>query len=612
MREPERIDGYAPIADYAAIGDGRTLALVALDGAIDWLCLPSLDAPGVLAALLDPERGGSFVLRPAKGFTAERRYSDDSNVLETIYSTDSGTVKVVEALLMDSGALLPWTELVRKVECLEGKVDLVWRLEARPRWGEEKVQCSMREDVALVEWDDDAIAVLSYDCGTPTPDGDAVHGRFTIEQPDTALLAALYFNDAPYAVPPRAELETRLTRTRSYWQSYARDIPYDGPWAAQVRRAVLAQQLLTYPDTGAIAAAGTSSLPERIGGDRNWDYRFSWVRDTSLALESLLAVRLSIECQRSLSWVLEASRQQKELQPMYTLKAETDLPRLDLDFAGYRRSQPVRIGNDAQSQLQLGGYADILDAAYRFCGAGHVLDPRSADQCATLADAVCELWQRDDSGIWEVDEHPYTQSKIACWAALDHAIELADDGRLPARHVKTWRRNRTKIHAWIEERCWSEHRGSYVFYPGSDELDASILLAARWGYFEETEDRFVATVEALQRELGNGPFLYRTTGLRNEEGCFLACSFWLVDALARLGRTEEARALMEQLLEASNDVGLFSEQIDPETRAFLGNFPQALTHLSLILAAVSVMRAERERRKPRTYSPATSRRRKTR
>jgi GH15 family glucan-1,4-alpha-glucosidase len=595
VRKPERIDGYAPIADYAAIGDGRTLALVALDGAIDWLCLPTLDAPAVFAALLDAERGGSFVLRPAGEFVADRRYSDDSNVLETIYSTSSGTVKVVEALATDSGALLPWTELVRKVECLQGTVDLVWRLEARPRWGTEKTRASIRENIALVEWDDDAIAVLTYDCGRPKIDGADVHGRFTIEAPSTTMLAALYFDDAPYAVPPRAELEARLARTRNYWQTYAREIPYDGPWAPEVRRGVLAQQLLTFPDTGAIAAAGTTSLPERIGGDRNWDYRFSWVRDTSLALESLLAVRLSVECQRSLSWVLDASRQQKELQPMYTLKAETDLPRLDLDLAGYRGSKPVRVGNDAQVQLQLGGYADILDAAYRFCDVGHVLDPRSAEQCALLADAVCELWQRDDSGIWELDEHPYTQSKIACWAALDHAIELSENGRLHERHVKTWRRERAKIHDWIEENCWSEHRGAYVFYPGSDELDASILLAARWGFVSDKEERFTSTIDALQRELGEGPFLYRTTGLRGEEGCFLACSFWLVDACARLGRIAEARTLMDQLLEASNDVGLYAEEIDPRTLEFRGNFPQALTHLSLILAAVSVMRAERER-----------------
>ena len=593
MRAPQRIDGYAPIADYALIGDGRSLALVALDGAIDWLCLPDLDAPPVLAALLDARQGGRFVLRPTAEFEARRSYADDSNVLETIYSTASGTVKVTEAFLMDSGRLLPWSELVRKVECVEGEVELEWRLEARPRWGRVQPTTDVRDGVALVEWDEDAIAVLTYDCGKAKTDGPDVHGRFTVEEPGTALLAALYYDNAPYTVPQRAELEVRLERTRAYWQTYTREIPYDGPWRDAVRRSVLAQRLLTFEPTGAIAAAATTSLPERLGGDRNWDYRYSWVRDTSLALESLLAVRLSVECQRSLAWVIEASQRSDELQPMYTLRGEPDLPRENIDYEGYRGSLPVRVGNDAEGQLQLGGYADILDAAYRFCGAGHVLDPASAATCAQRATEVCELWQRDDAGIWEIDPHPYTESKIACWAALDHAIELAENGRVPGDELKRWRQSRSAIREWIEEHCWSEERGAYVLYAGSDELDASILLGARFGYFQPGDERFRSTIDAIRRDLAEGPFVYRTTGLRGVEGCFLACSFWLVDALAREGRLDDARPLMEELLAAGNDVGLYAEEIDPETGEHLGNFPQALTHLSLILAAVSVMRAER-------------------
>jgi GH15 family glucan-1,4-alpha-glucosidase len=593
VRAPQRTDGYAPIADYALIGDGRSLALVALDGSIDWLCLPDVDAPPVLAALLDAERGGSFVLRPKGEFHARRRYADDSNVLETVYATPNGTVKVTEAFLTDGGALLPWSELVRQVECLEGKVDMEWRLSARPRWGRVQPTAEIRENVALVEWDGDAIAVLTYDCGTAKTGGPDVHGTFSLESPSTALLAALYFDDAPYAVPPRAELEVRLDRTRAYWQTYTREIPYDGPWLEAVRRSVLAQRLLTFDPTGAIVAAATTSLPERIGGNRNWDYRYSWVRDTCFALESLLAVRLSVECQRSLAWVIAASRRSDRLQPMYTLRADPELPREDVDFEGYRGSRPVRVGNDAQRQLQLGGYADILDAAYRFCGAGHVLDPASSVRCAELADDVCKLWGEDDAGIWEVEPRAYTESRIACWSALDHAIELAGHGRLRDDGMKEWKRSRDEIRDWIEAHAWSEERGAYVLYPGSDELDASILLGARFGYFAPGDERFRATLEALRRELGRGPFLYRTSGLRGEEGCFLACSFWLVDALAREGRLDEARELMDELVAASNDVGLYAEQVDPSTREHLGNFPQALTHLSLILAAVSVMRAER-------------------
>jgi GH15 family glucan-1,4-alpha-glucosidase len=593
VRAPTRIDGYAPIRDYAAIGDGRSLGLVALDGAMDWLCLPTLDSPPVLAGLLDPERGGSFVLRPKGEFLVERRYGDDSNVLETVYTTASGTVKVVEAFLTDGGALLPWTEIVRKVETISGSVEMEWRLSARPRWGREEVTTALRDDVALVEWDGDAIAVLSYDCGETKLDGADVHGSFTAEDPATSMLAALYFDDAPYAIPPLGELEARLERTRAYWETYTREIPYDGPWRAEVRRSVLAQRLLTFAPTGAIAAAATTSLPERVGGDRNWDYRFSWVRDTALALESLLAVRLTVECQRSLAWVVEASSQQDELQPMYTLETQPKLPRENVDIAGYRGSRPVRVGNDAQDQLQLGGYADILDAAWRFCHHGNVLDARSAERCGDLADDVCDLWTRDDAGIWEIDPMPYTHSKLACWIALDRAIDLAENGRVRDDGLKRWRRSRDEIRDFIESNCWSDERNAYVSFPGTTDLDASVLLAARSHYFDDDFTRLDATIETIRRELGRGPFLYRTTSLAREEGCFLACSFWLVDALARRGRIDEARELMDELLEAANDVGLYAEEIDPDTREHLGNFPQALTHLSLILAAVSVMRAER-------------------
>jgi GH15 family glucan-1,4-alpha-glucosidase len=593
VRAPSRIDGFAPIEDYAAIGDGRVLALVALDGSIDWLCLPRLDAPPAFFSLLDPERGGRFSLCPRGEFNASRRYVDDSNVLETLFTTSTGTVKVTDAILMDGGARLPWAELVRHIECVEGKVELEWRLSARPDWGRVEPTAFKPEHVTFVEWDGETIAVLGYDCGDTKTDGSDVHGRFTVERPAKALLAALHFDGMPYAVPPRAELELRLERTRSYWQTYAREIPYDGPWESAVRRSVLVQQLLTYEPTGAIAAAATTSLPERIGGDRNWDYRYSWVRDTSLALESLLAVQLSVECQRSLAWVLDATRNDGRLQPMYTLHASPDLPRENIDVAGYRGSRPVRVGNDAEDQFQLGTYADVVDAAYRFCSAGHVLDLPNAVRCAELANDVCELWTRDEGGIWEIEPQAFTESKIACWAALDHAIDLAENGRVPDDDVKRWRGERTAIREWIEEHCWSESREAYVLYPGSDELDASMLLAARWGYASASDERFTSTIEAVRRELGVGPFLYRTSGLRGQEGCFLSCSFWLVDALARIGRTDEARSLMEELLEAANDVGLYAEQIDPDTGAALGNMPQTLTHLSLILAAVSVMRAER-------------------
>ncbi|HEY6961521.1 MAG TPA: glycoside hydrolase family 15 protein [Gaiellaceae bacterium] len=594
MKKPERTDGYAPIEDYAVIGDGRALALVALDGAIDWLCLPDVDAPPVFSALLDDERGGRFTLRPRDDFEATRRYVDESNVLETLFTTSTGTVKVTEAFLTEGGALLPWAELVRKVQGIEGEVDLEWRFDVRPRWSSEQTKTFVKEGIGFVEWECDGFALQSYDCGDVKADGSVLHGRFTAHDQHSGLLAALYFDDQPYALPPRSELELRLDRTSAYWQSYTRGIPYEGPWRPAVRRSVLAQRLLTFPPTGAIAAAATTSLPERIGGDRNWDYRYSWVRDTSFALESLLAVRLSVECQRSLAWVIDAVRESDELQPMYTLHATSKLPREDIDFEGYRGSRPVRVGNDAQKQLQLGSYGDVIGAAYRFCAAGHMLDPQTSERVAELAGQICDLWQRDDSGIWEIETQPYTTSKIGCWAALDHAVDLAEQSRVPGDDSKTWRRTRDEIRDWVEANCWSDGHGAYTLYPGSRELDASVLLGARFGYFERGDERFLSTIDAIRRELGSGPFLYRTTGLKELEGCFLACSFWLVDALSRMGKLDDARALMDELIDAANGVGLYAEMIDPTTKGHLGNFPQALTHLSLILAAVSFMNAERD------------------
>lgn len=594
MREPARPDGFAPIGDYAIVGDGAAAALVALDGSIDWLCLPELDAPPVFARLVDPKDGGSFELHPKQRFGVERRYDDDSNVLETVFATSQGAAKVRDAFGLDEGSMLPWRELIRRIECVSGRIEFRWKLSARPRWGKADATFRSRNGAGLIEWDDEALILCSYNAGEVRRRRDVFEGSFALEAGESAMLVLQHHVDEPYALPPRSELELRIERTSRYWSDYTTGIPYDGPWRAAVRRAVLAQRLLTYAKTGAIAAAATTSLPEQVGGQRNWDYRFSWIRDTALALESLLDVRLTVECHRAFAWLLHASEHtHPRLQPMYALDATADLPRLDVDVRGWRDSRPVRVGNDAQDQVQLGNYADFLDVALRYCHAGHLLDGRTQKRCVEIADRVCQIWKKPDSGIWELDPKQYTQSKMSCWVTLDHALTLAEQGHLPKDGTKRWRRVRGEVRAWVEKNCWSEERRAYTFYAGSKQLDASVLLAARWGYHAADDPRFLSTIDAIQADLAEGPFLYRYSSMRGVEGCFLACSFWLVDALARAGRVGEARSLMEELLGAANDVGLYSEQIDPVTRELLGNMPQALTHLSVILAAVSVMRAER-------------------
>jgi len=557
------VDGYAPIQDYAAIGDGQTAALVALDGSIDWLCLPRHDSEPAFAALLDAERGGSFALCPEQPFRAERRYVPSTNVLETTFRTAEGSVRVTDAMTLHDGALLPWRELARRVEGLSGTVQMRWHARGSERAGEPW-------------WN-----VLAWDAG----DG----GRFEIRQGATALLA-LVAADGPCPRPTRDEIEERLEGTVDTWRRWIGSHTHEGAWADQVVRSLLALKLLICSDTGAIVAAPTTSLPERIGGSRNWDYRYAWTRDSCWTIQSLISIGFREQAHASLAWLLRTLREtHPDVDPIYELDG-TVLRHCDaLDWPGYRNSRPVRVGNGAGDQLQLGGYGDLLDTAWAYVSEGNVLDRETGELLSRVADHVCEMWEKADSGIWELPEtQDFTQSKVACWTALQRAIDLAEDGRIPDGGVERWRESLGAIETFVEERCWSEERQAYLRYPGCDDLDAAELLCSRRGYGDVNRDRVAATVDAIRRELARGALVYRYSGQDTEEGAFVACSFWLVEALARLDRVDEAAELMEEALAFANDVGLYSEEIEPSTGDFLGNFPQGLSHLSLIRAAVAV------------------------
>jgi GH15 family glucan-1,4-alpha-glucosidase len=335
-------------------------------------------------------------------------------------------------------------------------------------------------------------------------------------------------------------------------------------------------------------------LPERIGGERNYDYRYAWLRDANLTLEAMLALGCRDQVHVSLGWLLRTIRAtHPRLRPMYRLDGGTELPDAELGLDGHRRSRPVTLGNSAQDQLQLGNYGDVFDMAWRYVRDGNALAPGEGRRLADLAEQVCQVWQRPDAGIWELsDAQHYTQSKLACWVALDRARRLAACGQLPDGAVARWSAQADAIGRFVRERCWSERRRAFARAAGSDELDAAVLLAARGGLWRDEPERFGATIDAIRRELGaGGGLLYRYTGMHEQEGAFLACSFWLADGLAHAGRVDEAAELMDGLVARGNDVGLFSEEIDPGTGAFLGNLPQALTHLSLVNAAVSISRA---------------------
>jgi GH15 family glucan-1,4-alpha-glucosidase len=590
-----RIDGYAPITDYAAIGDGRTVALVARDGAIDWLCLPDLDSPSVFGALLDAEAGGRFELRPEESFESARRYLPGTNVLETTFASEHGHVRITDAMTLPTGGLAPYRELVRRVDAVVGRVPMRWRIEPRPAYGA-RARLERRAGVPVVVRGAEALAVVAWDAGEPAVGDGVVEGRFVAAEGSTAHLVLAAAHQEPLVLPSRADVAARLAATEDAWREWSDARSYEGPWRDAVVRSALALKLLVFAPSGAIAAAATTSLPEAIGGERNWDYRFSWPRDSAFTLRALLALGCSREADAFFFWLLHASQlTHPEVRVLYRLNGRPEAHERSLPLAGYRGSRPVRVGNGAAGQTQLDVYGEVLDAASSVARSRGGLDRDQARRLAGIADHVCETWRQPDSGIWEVRSEPghFTQSKMMCAVALDRACTLAEQGVLRG-DIERWRREREEIRAFVDSRCYSEDKGSYTRSADADVLDASLLLGVIARYDEPTAPRLIATVDAVRRELARGRLVTRYVsedGLAGEEGAFLACSFWLAEAYARQGRLDEAATLMDELTPLANDVGLYAEEIDPATGDFLGNFPQGLSHLALINAAVAIAEA---------------------
>ena len=589
----KRKDGFAPIGSYAALGDGRTVALVAADGSVDFMSLPSLHAPTTFAAILDPEKGGRFALAPAGEFEAARRYLGRTNVLETTYRTGDGVVRVTEALTLQDGGLLPWVELARRIEGVEGSVPLEWRMEPRFDWGREQPRIVHRGDRLVAEGGRLQLAVHSWDAGEVEPEKDALAGSFVIAAGRSALLALVAAYEQPLHAPSRDHVEARLDATRRVWERWLGFWAYDGPWEEEVARSALALKLLVYAPNGSIAAAATTSLPEVIGGDKNYDYRYSWVRDSAFTLDALMRLGLPEQVQESFGCLLRAVRQTApDLRPFYDLDGCVPERSEELShLRGYRDSRPVRYGNAARTQLQLGSWGDLLETAALYVSEGNVLDEETGEMLASCVDRIAILWPDEDCGMWELDEHrQYTSSNIAVWMAFDRALSLAEQGHLSDDHAAQWREQRDRLHAWIEENCWSDELGAYCGWAGEETLDAGILRAIRMDYPER--ERLDRTVDRIRERLAAAPgLLYRTTEHVGKEGAFVACSFWAVEALARLGRVDEACETMEQILPYANDVGLFSEEIDPSSGELLGNFPQGLSHLALVNAAGAIQDA---------------------
>lgn len=590
-----RDDGYAPIGDYAVVGDGRTAALIARDGSIDWLCLPNVDSPSVFAAILDAERGGSFSLHPVDPFESDRRYVPGTNVLETTFRTADGSACVTDAMTLHvPGRLAPMREVVRKVECLHGAVEIEWVVEPRFDYARREGAVTIRD--GRVFFTDGVHALTLSVWGAEAVSA----GRARLAAGEQILFSLSSAHHRPAVLPGRVDTERRLAHTLSFWRDWGKRAQYEGPWREAVLRSALALRLLVFAPSGAIVAAPTTSLPEEIGAGRNWDYRYSWLRDASYALDALLALGYHDEAHAFFWWFMHASRlTQPRLEVLYRVNGANRTPEKELaHLAGYQHSKPVRVGNAAGRQVQLDVYGSVLASIWLHARSHGDLGAETGKGTAKIADYVSEAWPQPDSGIWEMRSEPvhYVQSKAMCWTALDRACRLAEADFVPDRRAK-WRSAADAARAWIEEYGWDEELGAYVRAPELRELDASLLTLALVEY-ESDPRRLSSTIDAVRERLAVGPLLYRylgEDGLPRGEGAFTTCSFWLVDALARLGRVDEAAALMDELAPLANDLGLFAEEIDPSSGEQLGNFPQGLVHLALINAAVSIKDAEEDR-----------------
>jgi GH15 family glucan-1,4-alpha-glucosidase len=602
MTEPsKRIEDpkhYAPIADYALIGDTRSAALVSSGGSIDWLCWPRFDADSVFARVLDWQRGGFFAIQPAVPFTTARGYLDATNVLETTFTCGSGVVRLLDLMPVMSEEektrhLSPFRQLLRRVEGVRGEVPLVVTYAPRPGYGRILPQLTKRGDcVHFVDRTD--VYQLRSDVPFEVSKHEAA-ARLTLAEGERRDFAMSFDSHTPSVLPHIGDEATaEIDRTIAFWREWSAKLTYDGPYREAVLRSVLVLKLLTYAPSGAVVAAPTTSLAEAIGGVRNWDYRYCWLRDASFTVSALYNTGFVAEGDAFVHWLLYATQlTHPHLQILYDVYGEARLPERTLaHLEGYRGSAPVRIGNDAHSQFQLDVYGEVLGAVEEHVNRGGTLQSDVQRLMVRLADVVVKRWQEPDSGIWEKrsERVQHTHAKIMAWSALDCAERLAKKGHLQDDTAR-WRSAKDQIARMVLERGFHRGLNSFVSVLDGDQLDASVLYAARVGFIDPADPRMLGTIDAIRARLGRDDLVYRydvetADGLPPGEGAFLACSFWLVEALALAGRSDEGRALFEKLIARCNDAGLLSEECDTRTGALLGNFPQALTHISLLNAAL--------------------------
>ena len=599
---------YKRIDDYGLIGDMHGSALVSSDGSIDWCCMPRFDSPALFSRILDSNKGGFYKLVPAKISSSTRRYLPNTNVLETSFTTSTGTGVLIDFMPVHRHVVMPREPLeitdsqrvVRILHCTKGRLDFEMDCYPKFDYGTIVPHASLSSPTTgMAHGGSEAVSVYCSSQLTVVNDGFRSRGIiFEGEKLYSTVSNQVSFSHRSEPHTPN-ELEKELADSTAFWEDWAAQCTFQGEHREAVLRSALTLKALTYSPSGALVAAPTTSLPEVIGGERNWDYRYTWIRDATFALYALSIIGYTGEARAFKDWLeWSTSGRARDLQVMYGLGGERRLTETEIpELEGYMNSKPVRIGNGAYDQFQLDIYGEIMDSAHIFRKFGGAVDADYWEYLRRVVNFVIDHWREPDEGIWETrgGRQHFVFSKVMCWVAMDRAIKAATDLKLPG-DVEAWGKVRDEICNDVMSKGYSQERQAFVQSYGSDNLDAANLMLPLVGFIPATDPMMRSTIKATQKELTNKQgFVYRYTkfddGLNGSEGSFIICTFWLVDNLIHLGQIDEARVLLNSLLACANDLGLLSEEYDSATGNMLGNFPQAFSHLALINTAVQLQQA---------------------